>query len=107
MIRCGEKGTVYQVSYVKHELRRDQDVTIFSISDHIHDRSGNFLKLPDGKDKFRYIQVTVWEDLQIVDGSKIRILYITSEKVFEMKSAKGYPQTYYSITAKVEVVKDS
>ena len=107
MLKCGEKGTIYTVSFVKHELRRDQEVTIFSISDHIHDKKGNIAKLADGNDKFRYVQVTVWEDLPIVNGSKIRILYLTAETVFEMKNAKHYLQTYYSITAKVEIVKDT
>jgi len=104
MIRTGKNGTIYQVSFVKHELRRDQEVTLFSISDYIHDRNGDHAKLPNGKDKKVYMQVTAWEDLPLFDGNQVRLQYITDITVFEMKNAKGYLQTYYSITAKVEIV---
>ena len=104
MLRCGKNGTVYTVSYVKHELRSDQEVTIFSIKDFAYDRDGNIAKLANGKDKAIFMQVTAWDDLPLTDGSQVRLQFITDLKVWEMKNKAGYLQTYYSITAKVDIV---
>jgi len=108
LIRCGAKGTVYKVSYVKHELRQDQDVTLFSIKECIHNRDGSVAKIKakDGQlvDKNIFMQVTAWEDLPLTDGQEVRLQFITDLKVWEMKNKNGYMQTYYSITAKVVIV---
>lgn len=50
------------------------------------------------------MQVTAWDDLPLTDGSQVRLQFITDLKVWEMKNKAGYLQTYYSITAKVEIV---
>lgn len=103
-MKIGAKGTEFVVSFVKHELRKDQEVTLFSISDTVNDRNGSPAKLPNGNNKRIFYQVTAWEELPLLDGQKIRLEHISDMTSFEMKNKQGYLQTYFSITAKVVIV---
>jgi hypothetical protein len=103
-MKIGVHGTEHIVSYVKHELRKDQEVTLFSIADVVNDRNGSPAKLPNGNTKRMFFQVTAWEELPLLDGQKVRLEFISDMTPFEMKNKAGYLQTYFSITAKVVIV---
>jgi len=111
MIRSGDNSPLFTVSFVKHELRKDVEATLFSIHDKVVDRNGKPITYKDKtgevREKLYYLLVTVWEDIPLFDGDQVRLLSYSDLSVFQMTNKAGYTNTYYSISATVEIVKQS
>jgi len=109
MIKAGENAPLFTVSFVKHELRKDIEVTLFSIHDKVVDKNGKPITYKDKageiRDKLYYMLVTVWEDIPLFDSNQIRLLSYNDLCVFQMTNKAGYTNTYYSMSAIVEIVK--
>ena len=99
-IKGGKNARTYKVTYVQHDLCGDVEVTRFSIGDQYDTY--------DGHKRMAYVRVTVWDNLPIVDGDEIRLLYYYDFSINE-KAKKNPGGTVvgipiYSMSAKVEVV---
>jgi hypothetical protein len=96
-IKSGKNARPYRVSYVEHDLAKDIEITRFSI--------GDSYTAPDKMKRWVFIRVTVWENLPIVNGDLVRILYYydftIAEKLRRMPDKSVHGVVIYSMAAKV------
>ena len=100
-IKSGRLSEPREVSFVKHDLRADKNVTLFSIKD--------YYKGLDGNQQAYFIQCTAWEDLPLQEcqkslGEKVRIMYLNQFDLFERNDKEGKPKMFYSMSVKAEVI---
>jgi hypothetical protein len=106
MLTAGANGSVFTVSYVRHELRHDIECTLFSIGIPVTDaKTKSVVVLKTGKPLRQYVQVTVWQNMNLKAGDKVKFLTVNNFKPFQQKNKAGYNQIYFSFSAEVEVIK--
>ena len=108
MLKAGSNGSVFTVSYVRHELRYDVGCTLFSIGIPVVDaKTGSVVLLSTGRPLVQYVQVTVWQDMNLKAGDRVRFLSVNNFKPFQKMNKQGKNQTFFSLSAEVEIVKDA
>jgi hypothetical protein len=116
MLTVGKKSPWREIAYVKHELLDDVEVTKFSISDTVADKSGKPIAYigKDGKEHnlLVYYVVTVFDNIPLVETDRIRLLtinnlaqcQITSEYTGKDGTKRPQFKRCYSFSATIDKV---
>jgi len=108
MLTAGNSGSVFTVSYVRHELRSDVECTLFSIGIPVVDsKTGSVVLLSTGRPLVQFVQVTVWRNVDIKAGDRVKFLSVNNFKPFQKMNKQGKNQIFFSLSAEVEIVKDA
>ena len=105
MLTAGYNGSVFTVTYVRHELRKDVECTLFSIGIPVTDATtGSVTLLSTGRPLVQYLQVTVWKNLDLKAGMRVKFLTVNNFKPFIKINKHGKKQIFFSLSAEVEIV---
>jgi hypothetical protein len=111
MLKKGKRSFTYRVlpisetQGIQHELSGDAETTKFRVTEQVTDEKYVAKHYPDGNPVVAYILVTVFANVPLNIGDKIRFLDYNDLSFFQLYNAKKKQyQMFYSISARIEIV---